>query len=519
MIWKKLKIHHHIMYFNMMMYMMEDCLRVIGHYLNHVDLCAVMRTCVMCYKLAKHDNLWTSLLIEHFATRYHLYPQVETKCAYDKFKLYYILKSLCYNHSIRNSEGSFFDVPADIYFEKKLYCHGILPYVGSSLIKLFGSSLINLIELMLSVESYQLSFEQLSSIPNLQSLTLLRCCKLTTLSSSVGVLTNLQKLDVSGNKIMSLPKEVGLLINLRHLSLSRNKLKMLPSDIGCLTKLQKLYVDDNMISSLPFEIWNLKLLEHLDLNNNYISSFPINKFGPLEYLSVIHVEKNELTSLEFLTHMHNIIELSADDNIITCIPSEISCLTKLKQMYVRNNVISTVHQNITTLTNLQTLNMTNNCISELPYNIGSLINLTHLNLEHNWLSKLPSSCGSLINLKYLHLGNNYITYLTDISNLKKLKFLTLDNNKLSNIPNLESDELTILRINNNMLKYIPSTRRLVNLESFDCHNNMLNMLPEDILLLHNLKRVTVYDNKLDDDNVTKKLQKRGIIEDPMDTVD
>src|SRR5665647_343915 len=68
---------------------------------------------------------------------------------------------------------------------------------------------------------------------------------LTTLPDSIGQLTLLQKLDVSGNQLTTLPDSIGQLTQLRELNVSHNQLTSLPDSIGYLTQLQKLDVDNN----------------------------------------------------------------------------------------------------------------------------------------------------------------------------------------------------------------------------------------------------------------------------------
>lgn len=87
---------------------------------------------------------------------------------------------------------------------------------------------------------------------------------LSILPASVETLTDLQNLNICGNKLMtSLPEEIGELRNLRTLNLSGTKLTKLPESIGNLVLLEELYLSSNM-GDLPNSITNLKNLRIFD---------------------------------------------------------------------------------------------------------------------------------------------------------------------------------------------------------------------------------------------------------------
>lgn len=56
--------------------------------------------------------------------------------------------------------------------------------------------------------------------------------------------------------------------------LSSNQLTSLTTSIRCLDELQKLYLDDNLLTSIPSEISQLKKLHHIDISKNRFTSIP-----------------------------------------------------------------------------------------------------------------------------------------------------------------------------------------------------------------------------------------------------
>jgi Leucine-rich repeat (LRR) protein len=138
--------------------------------------------------------------------------------------------------------------------------------------------------------------------PNISSLTLLKNLnleqnQLQALTPSLSKLTNLQTLNFGGNPMLgkalvvqeeelptslkqikghsinlySIPKSLFSLQNLDKLDLSHNKIGVLPPEIQLLSKLSELNLDHNSIQSLPTEIGKLTKLKVLSLKSNRLS--------------------------------------------------------------------------------------------------------------------------------------------------------------------------------------------------------------------------------------------------------
>ena len=96
---------------------------------------------------------------------------------------------------------------------------------------------------------------------------------LTALPADVLGRTDLQELDISGNRIGgALPSEIGKLKALRVLDASGNLMTGVPAEIGHLPELRVLDLSDNDLTGLPHELGGLKNLETLDLRGNDISA-------------------------------------------------------------------------------------------------------------------------------------------------------------------------------------------------------------------------------------------------------
>ncbi|NUM25678.1 MAG: leucine-rich repeat domain-containing protein [Candidatus Buchananbacteria bacterium] len=96
---------------------------------------------------------------------------------------------------------------------------------------------------------------------------------LTEISQEIFKKTNLEKLDISNNKLTgALPAEIRQLQNLKILDASNNTMTGVPAEIGQLQNLQTLDLSNNQLTGLPYELGNLKNLKTLNLSGNNYSS-------------------------------------------------------------------------------------------------------------------------------------------------------------------------------------------------------------------------------------------------------
>jgi hypothetical protein len=107
------------------------------------------------------------------------------------------------------------------------------------------------------------------------------------------------ELDLSGGYgsefpgLTELPESLGQLTQLRSLNLSGNQLTALPESLGQLTQLQLLDLSDNQLTALPEWLGQLTQLRSLNLSGNQLIALP-ESLGRLEYLQQLNLEKNPL---------------------------------------------------------------------------------------------------------------------------------------------------------------------------------------------------------------------------------
>ena len=176
-------------------------------------------------------------------------------------------------------------------------------------------------------------------------------------------------------------------------------------------------------------------------------------------------------------------ELLEEVKISGTIPPEISQLTSLRGLYLRNNQLT----------------------GPIPSEIGQLTNLKWLFLSDNELTgPIPAELSQLTNLMTLYLYNNQLTgpIPPELSQLTNLKWLELDSNKLTGPIPTELGQLTnlgpLVLSGNELTGPIPTElSQLTNLtQLFLSDNELTGPIPPELSHLTNLTQLFLSDNEL-----------------------
>ncbi|XP_072538913.1 volume-regulated anion channel subunit LRRC8E [Salminus brasiliensis] len=214
------------------------------------------------------------------------------------------------------------------------------------------------------------AFSSLKKLVNLASLEL-TACELERLPSAVFSLTNLQELDLKGNRLTTV-EEILSLQHCRRLStlkLWHNSITSIPEQICKLRSLETLDLSWNKIRNLPPRLCYCTKLQHLDLSRNQLTSLP-----------------PEIGILQSLWHF------SAAYNSLEALPDELFSCKRLRTLALGNNSISFLSPRVGNLAHLINLELKGNRLESLPSEIGDcgLLKLTGLIVEDSLLDLLPS---------------------------------------------------------------------------------------------------------------------------------
>lgn len=384
------------------------------------------------------------------------------------------------------------------------------------------------IQLLPALTTLDLHDNQITSLPNtlgvLQELQQLRLNhnQLTSLPAEVCVLKNLRSLTLQQNQLENLPDELGQLENLTELDVSNNQLTGLPPSLGCLASLQKLQLCHNKLSSLPDSLSQLTNVKLLDCSNNHLSDVPVSLSGMLA-LEQLYLRHNKLRLLPQLP-APSLKELYVGNNQIEQLEAEqLSSLTVISLLELRDNKIKSLPEQITVLSTLTRLDLTNNDISTLPASLSLLPNLKMLLLEGNPLRGIRRDLltkGTNELLKYLRGrikeepdgAGEVPTAMTlpsqarvNIHNIKTLKSLEFCEKQAESIPDdlfdAAADQgVTTVNFSKNQLTSVPT--RLVELHAslsdINLGFNRLTCCSADICKLLQLTHVDLRNNQLSD---------------------
>jgi internalin A len=207
-------------------------------------------------------------------------------------------------------------------------------------------------------------------------------------------------------KWTELPESVGQLTQLEHLDLSGTLLTALPESIGQLTRLKELYLGGSRLTALPESIGQLTQLEHLDLSDTRLTALP-ESFGQLTRLKELYLGGTRLTALpESFGQLTQLQELALGGTRLTALPESIGHLTQLQKLYLGGTQLTALPESFGQLTQLQELYLSDVELTALPESIGQFTQLERLDLSGMLLAALPESLRRLTKLARLLLHDN-----------------------------------------------------------------------------------------------------------------
>ncbi|XP_078091265.1 volume-regulated anion channel subunit LRRC8D-like [Mustelus asterias] len=269
-------------------------------------------------------------------------------------------------------------------------------------------------------------------------------------------LKNLAELHLSGNLNSETNKAIGLesLKELRHLKIliMKSNLSKIPSNVmEVATHLSKLVIQNDGTRLLVLN--NLKKLGNLtelELQNCELERIPHAIFS-LANLQKLDLKSNNIQTIEEIISFQHLKRLSCLRlwyNSIVSIPTTISLIKSLEQLYLSNNKLESLPAALFTLRKLRYLDLSHNLLTAIPVEVHLLQNLQHFSITKNKVEVLCLQLFHCLKLKTLHLGQNCITHIPpEIGQLTQLTYLELKGNHLERIP-LEIANCLLLKRSN-----------------------------------------------------------------------
>ncbi|CAL1281624.1 unnamed protein product [Larinioides sclopetarius] len=301
-------------------------------------------------------------------------------------------------------------------------------------------------------------------------------------------LTNLEKLDLSGNEIKEFQSGIfSGLTSLLELKLERNFIITVPrSVIQGLKSLESLHLQSNYILDIGVHSFpNLTHLQFLNLSSNDIQSVQNGAFVPLSNMKSLILSNNQIQTLDsgFLEGLHHLEYLDLSQNLLEILPLDIDANPSLRKLILYSNKIRSLSRiPLNKFKSLEYLDLRRNRIYEIPPNAFiHFNNLKELHLDINAVRKITSGMFlGLENLSDLTLNDNRILAFPSepLNVFKSLKKLNLDYNRIAAIsreilaPANKNKELSLAF---NLISEIPDNTFMdfKNLELLNLHGNKI----------------------------------------------
>ena len=333
----------------------------------------------------------------------------------------------------------------------------MLTYIASSDL----SPLIKLRSFMIN-RNYGLVIEDLSSIrESLQELRGSTCYPLQVAAGIVNMFrdfTNIKNIALAGNNLNTFPDLATSCGTLTRFVMSNNRLETVnTSFIDQCTAMETFNLERNLLTSLPNITAMDRSLKHLNVQNNKINQVDQDYMRAQTALEVVNMHNNQL--IEFPDVSMSASTLTGD------------------AVRVKNNMITSINPAVLgTLVNIESLDMRTNQLTLFPD--VSLPKLSSLNLSKNKFTSMPTFINLGQSLVDLHLSENdiYVIHAHDFTGLTRLQTLSLDDTKLTVLPDMQYlTNLTSLSLANTPIT-IASSRALCHLgklQTVDFRNTQL----------------------------------------------
>ncbi|NXG24837.1 ECM2 protein, partial [Grallaria varia] len=307
---------------------------------------------------------------------------------------------------------------------------------------------------------------------------------------------DLTSLDLTGNSITTISDEAfNGIPNLEWIDLGKNNITspgIGPKAFKILKKLKRLYLDGNMLVHIPSELPST--LEEIKINDNQLHAIDEDGLKDLKNLVTLELEGNKLSEANVsplaFNPLKSLCYLRLGRNKFRIIPQGLPAT--LEELYLENNLIEEVSEicfnhtrNINVIglkhnkleehriaplawinqENLESIDLSYNKLYHVPSYLPK--SLLHLVLIGNQIERIPGYVFGHLKpgLEYLYLSFNKLTDdgidpVSFFGAYHSLRELFLDHNELKAVPFGidEMRKLRFLRLNNNKIRTVPPER-------------------------------------------------------------
>jgi Leucine-rich repeat (LRR) protein len=212
------------------------------------------------------------------------------------------------------------------------------------------------------------SLETIAQISSLRELRISENVLTGELSSCLCSLTQLEVLEVQGNKLCDLPEELSALTHLRTLNVSNNQLASLPILALSRVPLVTLIATKNQITGALFTDSDciMSRLQTLDVSVNSLTAFSTGLVS-LPSLRELNISFNRITELQNMSSWTSLINLYAEANKLSSLPEGFTTISTLVHVDLTSNDLPRLDPRLGSMEKLQTFKIAANPIRERKF--------------------------------------------------------------------------------------------------------------------------------------------------------
>lgn len=207
-------------------------------------------------------------------------------------------------------------------------------------------------------------------------------------------------------------------------------------------------------NTIAYAMENTKKLGILNLSKMSLTEIPDEVFESMPGTArFINVSNNQLTELDVRLCDYVLVQrLTANANLLTCVPTTISRMTALKKLDLAHNKLTHLPDAFSRMRLLEHVDLSQNELTSLPASFMSL-KLTALNLSHNRFTSAPVELSSMEWLMDLDFSYNSLRSIpVEYMAWTQMISLNLDHNEITDFPNamlLACTAMVTLRLRSN----------------------------------------------------------------------
>ncbi|KAI9833153.1 MAG: hypothetical protein M1819_003775 [Sarea resinae] len=225
---------------------------------------------------------------------------------------------------------------------------------------------------ILNISNNQLDndvFTVISQIPTLHDLRLANNNLSDELPPELGHLSDLEVLDLHGNKISALPSSINELLHLRNLNVAENELTTIPFEALSELPLSDLNISKNKLSGtlIPASVTKLAFLQSFNITGNSLTALTASGTLDLPALQSFLLSYNRIASFPNMSTWTQLLTLAAEDNKIPSIPEGFTSLPKIRNVDFAGNDLTSLDEHIGQMESLEIFRIGNNPLRERKF--------------------------------------------------------------------------------------------------------------------------------------------------------